>query len=80
MDNGGLYTNYKPSKFGNELRAYEIIQKPRFGKNGPDFDDYQHWYDKQHVKTKMQQSRLVNKLVDRLNPTNRGSLEKAEKE
>lgn len=53
MDNGGLYTNYKPSRFGNELRAYEIIQKPRFGKNGPDFDDYQHWYDKQHVKTKM---------------------------
>ena len=55
-----------------------MISKPRFGKNMPEFDDYQAWLDKSHLKNKIEQSRLVNKLVDRLNPTNRGSLERSE--
>ena len=45
FNNGGLYSSYKPSKFGNELRGYEQINKPRFGKSRLEFDDYQNWYD-----------------------------------
>ena len=52
FNNGGLYSKYKPSTFGNELRGYEIINKPRFGKAQPEFDDYQHWYDQKATGTK----------------------------
>ena len=38
--NGGLYNNYKPATFGNDLRGYDPIHKPRFGKERPEFDDY----------------------------------------
>lgn len=80
FNNGGLYANYKPSTFGNELRGYEPIHRPRFGKDRPEFDDYQHWYDQKASSSKMEQSRLVNRLVDRLNPTSKGGLERAEKD
>lgn len=39
-NNGGLYNNYKPAQFGSELRGYEVIHKPRFGKKNLEFDDY----------------------------------------
>ena len=80
FNNGGLYANYKPSAFGNELRGYDPIQRPRFGKDRPEFDDYQHWYDQKGSNSKMEQSRLVNRLVDRLNPTSKGCAERIEKD
>ena len=40
FNNGGNYSNYKPSTFGNDLRGYEPIHKSRFGKDRPEFDDY----------------------------------------
>jgi len=46
--NGGLYNKYKGPSF--DLRAYEVINKPRFGKVCPEFDDYQHWYDQKNAK------------------------------
>lgn len=52
FSNGGLYAKYKPPQFGNELRAYEVIQKPRFGKDRPEFDDYQKWFDVKGTKSK----------------------------
>ena len=79
-NNGGLYNNYKPANFGNELRDYEVIKKPRFGKDRPEFDDYQHWYCQKDTNSKMQQSKLVSRLVDRLNPTSKGSTERAQKD
>lgn len=38
--NGGLFNTYKPYNFGNDLRDYEVIQKPRFGKDVPELEDY----------------------------------------
>ena len=61
FSNGGLYNKYKPGNFGNELRGYQVINKPRFGKTGLEFDDYQNWYNQKSAKTKLEQSRLVNR-------------------
>ena len=80
FSNGGLYNNYKPATFGSELRGYEIINKPRFGKDRPAFDDYQNWYNIKATNDKLEQSRLVNRLVERLNPTSKVSTERAEKD
>lgn len=43
--NGGFFNTYKPNNFGNELRDYEVIQKPRFGKDHREFEDYQRWFN-----------------------------------
>jgi len=52
FDNGGLCHDYKPGNFGQELRAYKIINKPRFGKHRMEFDDYQTWFDKRASNSK----------------------------
>ena len=80
FNNGGLYNNYKPSTFGNELRGYDPILRPRFGKDRPDFEDYQTWFDKKATNSKTEQNRIVNRLVDRLNPTSKGSAERTDKD
>jgi len=40
FSNGGLYNKYKPGNFGAELRGYGQIDRPRFGKNRAEFDDF----------------------------------------
>lgn len=80
ITNGGSYTNYKPYDFDKDIRNYAIINKPRIGKVGPDFEEYQQWFEKEHVRIKKENAKTVSKLVDRLNPTNRGSLERTEKD
>ena len=40
FSNGGLVEKYKQRQFGNDLRKYEIIERPPFDKITPDFDDY----------------------------------------
>ena len=68
---------YRPPNFDNELRKYQIIHKAPFEKKFADFDDYQHWFRKDAQNEKRIKHQQITKLVDRLNPTNRSSIERA---
>lgn len=71
---------HKPSGFGTDLRKYEVIEKPRFGKAHPEFEDFQLWFDRRGVSTKLEKSRQIRSLVNRLNPTSQQNQEKTEKD
>ena len=57
-----------------------MINKAPFEKKHADFDDYQHWFRKDGFNVRKKKQININSLVDRLNPTNRGSVERAKDE
>ena len=69
FSNGGFIHKYKKPAFGNELRKYEIIERPPFDKYHADFDDYQRWYNKRDFKTRYDKGQVLKKLVTRLSPS-----------